>query len=152
MTDRELLERLEWDLADLRREFAAQNHASSCEGVPFRIGRIVPDFFPSSSSSTTSTSTSTTTTPPACALRVWKFLFIDAQFPRVAGSKQLTTIERSQSAEFGATGLDVTLQVGDVVGIVRNNDRWWIVAKYGNCPQASSVTTTTTTTSSTTAP
>lgn len=145
-----MLERLGWELADLRRDVAAQAHAAGHETVPFRLGRIVDDFYPSSSSSTTSTST--TTTPPACALRIWKFLFVDAQFPREAGSKQLTTIERSQSADFGATGLDVDLQVGDLVGIVRNNDRWWIVAKYGNCPQSSSVTTTTTTTSSTTAP
>ena len=70
----------------------------------------------------------------------------------MAGSKQLTTIERSQSADYGATALDVELEVGDLVGIIRTNDRWWIVSKYGNCPQSSSVSTTTTTSSTTTAP
>lgn len=145
MTDRDFMESLQRELIDLRRQAAAQGQSSHRgEGVAFRLARVVADNWPSTSSTTTSSTS--TTAPPATSVRIWNILFVDAQFPKATGIKTLSTIERSQTSEFAAARASLAIAVGDLVAVIRDNDRWWIVATYGPCPQGSAVTTTTTTT------
>lgn len=143
------------EIDELRRQLAGviAREGNPQERVEFRMARIVTDSWPTSSSTTSTTSTSsTTTTPPTCSVRVYKILFVDAQFPLASGVKQLTTIERSQEHGYAAAKFSLALAVGDLVAVKWVNGRWWIEQTFGSCPQASSNTTTTTTTTTTAAP
>lgn len=143
------------EVADLQRQIraAVAREGAPADAVEFRLGRILPDRWPTSTTTSSTTSTSsTTTTPPACSVRSYNVEPIDAQFPLTSGAQLLTTLSRSSTALVAAAALTLALAEGDIVGMYRVNACWFIVAKFCNCPQASSQTTTTTTSTTTTPP